>query len=61
MTLTQIIAERPEIGKAVYEHYPVSKAEKKCQTEKSIMDNLRWKFAKRLMVDEKEKQEYKSI
>lgn len=57
LTLPILEATRPEIAKQVYEKYPVSKAERKCMNEKSIMDDLRLRFAKRLIVDDKELKE----
>jgi hypothetical protein len=59
-TLSQIIAERPEISKLIMEKYPVSKDEKAgCVTEKAFRDKMRWEFAKKLYYgEEKEKKEY---
>lgn len=45
-----------EIEKQVYEKYPVSKAERRCQNEKMIMDRLRNVFRKKL-IEGREKQE----
>jgi hypothetical protein len=58
LTIPILEATKPEIAKMVYDKYPVSKAEIKCKTEKSMMDDLRLKYANRLMVEEKEKMEY---
>lgn len=61
-TLTQIIAERPEISKQVYDKYPVQKKEHECANEKREMDRLRWVMAKRLYdgTYEQHKKEYES-
>ena len=41
------------------DHYPPTKAERRgCAREKQANEEKRWLYAKRLMVDEKEKQEY---
>jgi hypothetical protein len=59
-TFPQIIAERPEISKLVYDKFPESKGEMECAQEKRDMDRLRWNMAKRLYYgEEKEKKEYK--
>lgn len=55
-TLTQIAAEKPEIAKAVYDQYPVSKAEKKCPVEKAMMDRVRWHMAKRMYYNQGKKE-----
>jgi len=58
MRLTQILAVKPEIGKAVYEKYPLTKKEKQgCASEKAYMDGKRLELAKRLM-DAPTKKEY---
>ena len=49
MTLTAIIASRPEVAKLVYDKYPVTNKERQCNTEKNRMDGLRWAYGKRLM------------
>lgn len=48
ITSIKIYSERPDIEKMVYEKFPVTKAEKKCYTEKSIMDALRFAMAKKI-------------
>lgn len=58
-TLNQIIAERPEIGKMVFDKYKVEKKEGSCATHKNQRDGLRWAYAKRLIEEVKEKTEYK--
>ena len=59
MTLKQIMTTRPEIAKRVMEKYPLNKAERRgCESEKAKREFLRSLYAKRLMVEEKEKMEY---
>lgn len=60
MNAKQILAI-PEIKKQVYDKFPISKAERKCDNEKSTMDQLRINMAKKLFHDGvgKEKVEYK--
>lgn len=54
-----ITKERPEIAQEVMNRYPVTKSERRgCATEKARNDNLRWLYAKRLLVEHKEKKEY---
>lgn len=48
LTSIKVYSERPDIEKAVYDKFPVSKAEKKCTTEKAIMEALRFEMAKKL-------------
>lgn len=57
MNLDQLKATRPEISKMVYDKYPVSKAEIECANEKNTMDWLRLRYAKRLIVEDKEVKE----
>lgn len=61
-TLTQILAERPEIAKRIYDKYPESKREIECANEKREMDLLRWGMAKKLYdgTYEAAKKEYES-
>jgi hypothetical protein len=42
------LLQDPVIGKKVYDKFPVSKAEKRCDIEKATMDNLRLNYAKKL-------------
>lgn len=42
-----------ETEKKVYDHFPVTKAERKCATEKATMDQLRMSKRKRLIEQEK--------
>jgi hypothetical protein len=50
MTLKQIIATNPEVGKKVMEKYPRSKMERKgCEREKARLEGLRLLLAKRLI------------
>ena len=59
MTLKQITATSPEIAKEVMNRYPITKAERRgCAREKACNEEKRWLYAKRLMVEQKEKQEY---
>ena len=59
MNLNQITAASPEIAKEVMNRYPVTKAERRgCAREKACNAEKRWLYAKRLMVEKKEKQEY---
>lgn len=46
-----------EREKLVYEKFPISKAEKTCDTEKREMDKLRNAYRKKLMEQGKEKRE----
>lgn len=48
LTTTKIFSEAPEIEKAVYDFFPVSKEEKRCLTKKAIADDLRLRMAKKL-------------
>lgn len=61
-TLTQIIAENPEIGKRVYEQYPQDQKEFECANEKREMDALRWRMAKKILLGtwEQSKKEYQT-
>lgn len=60
MNLNQIIATRPEIKKAIYDRFPITKAERKgCQSEKAQMDIARLAMAKKLIAHQP-KQEYGS-
>lgn len=47
MTVRKIYNRRPDIKKRVYDELPVTKAEKKCKTEKAIMDGVRAHRAKK--------------
>ena len=61
MTLPQILATLPHLKKEVYDRYPSTKKERQgCAMEKARLDALRAAYAKRLMVDEREKYEYGS-
>lgn len=55
------MTSRPEIAKAVMDKYPRNKAERRgCESEKAKRDALRSLYAKRLIVEQKEKVEYQS-
>lgn len=48
LTMIQIASERPEIEKAAYEKYPVTKEERRgCWKEKAKNEWLRFEFAKK--------------
>lgn len=47
-----------EREKLVYEKFPVTKEERKCETEKAFKDAMRNEFRKQLMPKKKEKKKY---
>lgn len=51
MKMEHIFNDKPEIKKKVYDRFPIVKKEKTCALEKSMRDQARFEYAKKLYVN----------